>query len=80
MIPKKYSSFDEIDERLKILNLQREIYRESIKLNLNRAKTNLYPSRFMGGVGGLLQKVLITLIIKKLSGLFRSRNQKDLLE
>lgn len=65
---KQYNSFVEIDERLHILRLQREIDKESIKLHLNQAKSSLNPSRWVGGVNGLIQKVILTLVIKKLSG------------
>ncbi len=68
-----YNSFNEIDQRLKILKLQREIYKESIKFNLHNAKTNLYPTRHIGSLAGLLQKIALTLVIKKLSGLFHKR-------
>lgn len=39
----KYSSFEEIDTRLKILKLQRSIDQEGLKVNLNSAKINLLP-------------------------------------
>lgn len=77
---KQYSSFSEIDERLKILSLQRDIYKESLKLSLNRAKVNLYPTHFMGGLSGILQKVLISFVAKKLLKRFRNPKQKNLSE
>lgn len=64
---KRYSSFAEIDERLRILRLQREIDKESIKLHMNRAKTSLYPVRLAGGFTGLLQKIVLKFAVKKLS-------------
>ncbi len=66
MTPNRYSSFDEIDRRLKILSLQREIDKESFKLNLYKSKNSLYPTNLVGGLGGLLQKVLVSLAVKKL--------------
>lgn len=63
---KHYSSFSEIDHRLKILGLQREIDKESLKLNLNRLKIDLYPSNFMVGFKDIIQKSLISLIVTKL--------------
>jgi len=63
---KNYSSFTEIDHRLKILILQREIDKESLKLNLKRLKIDLYPSHFMDGVKEIIQKSLISLVVTKL--------------
>lgn len=63
---KQYSSFSEIDYRLKILSLQREIDKESLKLNLNRLKIDLYPSNFMVGFKDIIQKSLLSLIVTKL--------------
>jgi len=86
MAAKTYSSFDEIDQRLKILKLQREIHLESIKFNLHNAKTNFYPMQLFGSFGGLLQKIALTFAIRKLSNIsgilksFRSRERKETLE
>lgn len=63
---KHYNSFTEIDHRLKILSLQREIDKESLKLNLNRLRIDLYPSNFMVGFKEIIQKSLISLIVTKL--------------
>lgn len=63
---KQYSSFEEIDYRLKILSLQREIDKESLKLNLNRLKFDLYPSRFIVGLKEIVQRSLISLVATKL--------------
>jgi len=63
---KQYSSFTEIDHRLKILSLQREIDKESLKLNLKRLKFDLYPSNFMVGFKEIIQRSLISLIATKL--------------
>ncbi len=74
----QYRSFSEIDDRLRILKLRREIDKESIKLHLNQAKANFYPIQFMGGVSGLVQKIALTFVIKKLSRLFhKDRADKD---
>ena len=63
---KNYSSFTEIDHRLKILGLQREIDKESLKLNLRRLKIDLYPSQFMVGFKEIIQRSLISLVVTKL--------------
>ncbi|MFD2604615.1 DUF6327 family protein [Euzebyella marina] len=65
MIPKKYTSFKEIDQDLKILKLQQEIERENMKLSFNTAKSSLYPTNLLGGVGGVLQKLIMSLVARK---------------
>jgi hypothetical protein len=80
---KQYNSFSEIDQRLQILKLQRQIDTESVKLHLNRTKANLYPTVLLGGTKGILQKLLLTFAIKKLSNVsgllnsFRSRATEE---
>ncbi len=64
---KHYNSFVEIDEGLRILRLQREIDTERIKLHLHKAKSSLYPTRWVSDFNGLIQKVILTLAIKKIS-------------
>ena len=78
----QYTSLSEIDDRLRILKLRREIDKESIKLHLNQVKANFYPIQLMGGVSGIIQKIALTFVIKKLSGIFRKhlgdKNEKQL--
>ena len=59
IIPKEYKSFKEIDERLNILKLQREIDQESLKLHFYRAKVDLVPSRFLQGLGTTITQSII---------------------
>ncbi len=66
MTPKRYSSFAEIDMDLRILKLQQEVELENLKLNLKNTKQSLYPTNLLGGFGGIIQKLLLTLIAKKL--------------
>ncbi|MFT4833102.1 MAG: hypothetical protein ACI815_002766 [Psychroserpens sp.] len=66
MIAKKYSSFEEIDNRLKILRLQRDISSESLKLNLKKSKETFYPSHVFGEFSGVLQKILLGFVLKKI--------------
>jgi hypothetical protein len=73
---KRYSYFAEINKRLKILKLQQKIDIESLKLNVAQTKNDLYPSRLMSGFNGIFQEVVLTLVIKKLSGLFRKLKPK----
>ncbi|WP_212744201.1 DUF6327 family protein [Maribacter sp. ACAM166] len=82
----RYSSFKEVDERLKVLKLRREIDTESFKLHLNRTKANFYPTQLLGGTKGILQKMLLTFAVKKLSNVsgvlrnFRRSEPEQLLE
>ncbi len=63
---KKYSSFQEIDDRLKILRLQKNISRESLKYNLKKSKETFYPSHVLGEFSGVFQKVILGFILKKI--------------
>lgn len=71
MIPKKYTSFHQIDQDLKILKLQQEIDRENLKLTFQNTKSNLYPTSLLGGVGGILKKLVISMFAKKLLKKFK---------
>ncbi|CAM3420238.1 DUF6327 domain-containing protein [Zobellia roscoffensis] len=66
MIPKKYTSFEQIDQDLKILKLQQEIERENLKMQVQITKSNLYPSNLLGGFSGILQKLTLSMVAKKL--------------
>lgn len=70
----QYHSFSEIDDRLRILKLRREIDKESLKLHLNQAKADFYPIHLMEGVSGIVQKIALTFAIKKLSQLVRKKH------
>ena len=59
------SSFAEIDNDLKILALQQEIHKEGLKLNYQNTKNSIYPTNLMGGFGGIVQKLIISLVAKK---------------
>lgn len=71
MIPKKYTSFKEIDNDLKILKLQRQIDLENLKMNFRQTKRSLYPSNLMGGFGGIVKTFLISIFTKKILNRFR---------
>ncbi|MEB8328258.1 DUF6327 family protein [Flavobacteriaceae bacterium KMM 6897] len=66
MIAKKYSSFEEIDDRLRIVKLQKDISSESFKFNLKKSKETFYPSHVFGEFSGVIQKVLLGLVLKKI--------------
>lgn len=62
---KRYSSFEEIDRDLKVLSLQQQVDKESLKLNFQNTKNSLYPTNLLGGIGGIVQKLLLSLVAKK---------------
>jgi len=66
MIPKRYTSFKEIDQDLKILKLQQEIDKENLKLTFQTAKNRIYPTSLLGGFSGIFKKFVISLVAKKL--------------
>ncbi|SHI48511.1 DUF6327 family protein [Pseudozobellia thermophila] len=66
MIPKKYTSYEEIDRDLKVLRLQKEIDREHLKLSAQRIKRGFYPTELLGGVGGVLRKFMVSVVVGKL--------------
>jgi len=69
---KEYSSFEEIDKDLEILNLQMRIDKEEIKLYYNQTKDNLSPVSIMGSfVGSIVKKALQLKIISKIFGVKR---------
>lgn len=72
MIPKKYSSFEQIDQDLKILRLEMEIDRENLKMTFQQTKSNLYPTSLLGGFGGIIKKFLISILAKKFLNRFSS--------
>jgi hypothetical protein len=67
-----YRSFEEIDQQLKILWLQKEIAHENIKLGLKKTKNNLYPKNLLAGINNLggtsafIQSMLITILTDKI--------------
>jgi hypothetical protein len=69
----QYNSFKEIDERLLVLKLQREIEMESVKLNINQVKANLRPLQLAGSLKGSIQQMLLIYAIRKLRSVFGRR-------
>tara|TARA_R110000868_G_scaffold86347_1_gene242167 strand:- start:1793 stop:2014 length:222 start_codon:yes stop_codon:yes gene_type:complete len=70
---KQYNSFEEIDERLNILRVHREIAVEDLKLKFNKTKSNLQPSHFFGNLSGNIQQMLLVFAIKKMTTFFRRK-------
>ena len=68
---KKYTSFKEIDNDLRILALQQKVDKETLKLNFRTTKNKLYPTNLMGGFGGIVQKLLISFVAGKLLKKFK---------
>ena len=66
-----YNSFEEIDYKLKVLRLQREIELEQVKLHLKGAKSNILPNALLGGVEKWTKGLLISFIAKKVLRRFR---------
>jgi hypothetical protein len=63
---KQYNSFEEIDNQLKILKLQREINKESLKLNLKHSKIDLTSLNVISSFNSYIQMKMITWITKNL--------------
>lgn len=78
---KGYTSFEEIDKRLKILELQREINQESLKLNVQNARVDLVPQLFRNSLGtnftknDTLKRLLITFISSKALNFIRNKRR-----
>ena len=66
MIQKQYTSFEAIDQDLKILKLERQIDEEQLKLAFQNTKKELYPVNILGGLTPIIQKVAISIVAKKI--------------
>ncbi|RMA66015.1 DUF6327 family protein [Ulvibacter antarcticus] len=58
---RRYRTFEEVDKDLKILQLQSEINKEELKLNLSETKESLSPSKLITGLVGSLTTSAILL-------------------
>jgi hypothetical protein len=78
---REYSSFEEVDTRLKILKLQREISLESLKIHYYRARTDLAPLNLIKSLGsnigttGGWKNLIVAYFVKKVMDLIRNRRQ-----
>lgn len=83
---KEYRSFEEIDKRLKVLKLQREIDQESLKLHFHRAKTDLIPRKLLHGLGTTFtqnrtwKNMLVAFVVKKVLDILRKKRSKKIQE
>jgi len=62
---KKYHSFREIDEDLKILALEREINKEYTKHSFQEIKTYFYPFNLIRSFDGFVASVIVPFILTK---------------
>lgn len=80
-MPKEYTSFEEIDRRLKILELQRKIDQENLKLHFRRTKADLLPKKMFQGLGAAmaqnssLRRMLVAYLAQKALDLLRRRKK-----
>ena len=75
MTSHRYSSFKEIDYRLKILKVKTEIDKESFKHDVLKFKKNITPAILSGGIGGMVQIAILSFITKSLSKLLRKESK-----
>ncbi|NKI27917.1 hypothetical protein HCG49_15245 [Arenibacter sp. 6A1] len=61
-----FNSFEEIDTELKVLKLQKNINKELIRFNVNKAKSSVAPKNLLGGAGGMVQKAVLSFVINKI--------------
>ena len=67
----KYNSFKEIDERLKVLKLQKEITGEQFKLDVHKFKNTIHPDNLKSGFSGFMQITLLSFVTKTLIRVLR---------
>ena len=67
MRTREYTNFADIEADLKILKLRREIDKETLKYRLQEAKTKVYPTNILGGMGNIVQKIAVAFIARKLA-------------
>lgn len=75
---KIYDSFDEIDQELQILELQRKLDWEHIKLNGQAIKSVVYPTQITQRIEYMLQQTALTFVLKKLQKYIPRKKQKEI--
>ena len=69
---REYSSFEEVDKDLRILQLRREIAQEEIKGNLGDLKQRFEPASLFTALGeGVLKRLVISWVLGFLLRKFR---------
>ncbi len=58
METKKYSSYDEIDMKLTILNLEKEISFQKLVWNIQKIKEDISPQNIIGEIVGSYKSIL----------------------
>ncbi|KAB5488947.1 DUF6327 family protein [Flagellimonas hadalis] len=71
MKAKKYSSFEEIEQDMRILQLQREIDEEKLKYAFQSTKEELYPTNLLGGFSGIAKKLALSFVTSKILKSFK---------
>jgi len=75
---KMYDSFEEIDQELQILELQRKLDWEHIKLNGRAIKSTVYPTQITQRIESMLQQTALTFVLKKLQKYIPRKKQKEI--
>ncbi len=66
---REYSSFEEIDRDLKILNLQKQIDLEQVKLSIDHTKEGLSPVYLVGSAANAVaRKIVLYTTVAKVVG------------
>ncbi|MBT8264336.1 MAG: hypothetical protein KJN75_03280 [Muriicola sp.] len=73
-----YDSFEEIDQQLQILELQRKLDWEHIKLNSQAIKSAVYPAHLSQRIEYMLQQTAITFVLRKLQKYIPRKKQKEI--
>ena len=71
MIPNSYNSFEDIDNQLKIISLQKQIYKQQIKQNFRSSKASFSTTSIKSEVKNTLQVKLLEFITTNLIKIFR---------
>jgi hypothetical protein len=71
MMPNSYNSFDEINNQLKILSLQKQIYKQHVKLNFQSSKNIINVTNIKNEFKRAFQEQILSYIINNLFKRFR---------
>lgn len=71
MMPNSYNSFEEINNQLKILSLQKQINKQQIKLNFQNSKTIFNVTNLKNEFKRAFQEQLLSYVVNNLLKRFR---------
>jgi hypothetical protein len=71
MMPNSYNSFEEINNQLKILSLQKQINKQHIKLNFKNSKTIFNVTNLKNEFKRAFQEQLFSYVVNNLLKRFR---------